>query len=427
MQTVSENGNPLERRLKVVLPHGAIAAEVEGRLKRLGRTVKLHGFRPGKVPMRILQQHYGPQVQREVLEDALKNEFSGAVREQSLKVAGLPRFELEAPAEGADQYEFTAVFEVYPEVQVGDLAHLAIERLAASVEDSNVDKTIEVLRRQRASYAAADRPAAQGDRVTISYRGTIGGEGFAGGEAQNVPVMLGDGRFLKAFEDALIGVSAGAHRSFELTFPADYHGKEVAGKTATFEITVHQVEEALLPPVDEAFAQALGVEDGDIGRLRAEVRGNLERELSRRIHERLRDQVMQGLLDATAVEVPKTLVQAEIARMTHGSGQESAAHAVSEALVPEARRRVALGLILSELVRAQHLEAKPDQVRALVEDLAEAYEKPEEVVKWYYQNPAQLKEIELRALEDNVVAWVLQNAKVEERASTFDELMGNAK
>ena len=434
MQASLETLSTLERRLKVAVPVNQINNEVENRLKRLQRTVKLHGFRPGKVPMKVVVQQFGPQVRQEVLGDTVERTFGEAVREKNLRVAGYPRIEAQPGAEAAADFEFTATFEIFPEVKIGDLAATTIERPSVSVDEPEVDRTIEVLRKQRVSYADVDRAAASGDVVVIDYKGTIDGQPFDGGAAEAQSIVLGEGRLLADFEAALIGMSAGATKSFELTFPADYHGAEVAGKKAVFEVTLHKVQEQKLPPVDAEFAKSLGVEDGDLARMRADVRANLEREVKRRVQARVKDQALKSLLDSATLEVPKALVDMEIERLMaqmaenlRGRGMKpEQMNMPRDAFEPEAKRRVSIGLVLNELVKQNDIKAQPDQVKAMIEDYAESYEHPDEVVRWYYQSGDRVREVEAVVLENNVVEWVLQGAKVVDRPAAFEELMGNA-
>ena len=434
MQSNLENLSTLERRLSIAVPMAEIDQEVDTRLKRLSRTVKMHGFRPGKVPMKVVAQTYGPQVRQEVLGDTLQRTFGEAVQQQNLKVAGYPKFEPKPIGEGSSDFEYSATFEVYPEVQLGDISGAKISRPQLTVGDAEVERTIDIMKKQRVTFEKADRAAENGDRVTMSYRGTIDGVEFEGGKAENQQVVLGEGRLLADFENALAGMKAGDSKSFELKFPDDYHGKDVAGKTATFEVSVSEVGAPKLPEVDAEFAKSLGVADGDTEKMRSEIKANLEREVASRLKSRVKDQVMQALLDATKVEVPKSLVASEVDRLRELTRQDFAARGLpmkddmvlpAEMFENQAQRRVNLGLILAEVVRANQLQAKPEQVRAIVEEQAQSYENPQEVVRWYYQSPERLREIESMVLEDNVVEWALRTAQVEDSAVAFDELMGN--
>jgi len=434
MQANLETLGALERKLSVALPTADIDSEVANRLQRLSRTVKMHGFRPGKVPLKVVVQHYGPQVRQEVLGDVMQKSFGEAVRQQNLKVAGYPRFELKPPAEGAGEFQYSATFEVYPEVVVGDISNTAIERPLLEVGEAEVDKTVEIMRKQRARYEQMERAAVNGDRVTIDFRGTIAGEEFQGSSAKDQPVLLGGGRLLPDFEANLVGMKAGDTTSFEVHFPDDYHGREVAGKTARFEVSTKQVAGPVLPEVDASFAKSLGVENGDIARMRAEVRANLEREIKAKLKARLKEQVIQALLDATRVEAPRSLVQMETQRMMTGARQELAARGIQAAtentpmptdlFEKQAERRVSTGLILGELMKTHSLYPRPEQVRALVEEQAQSYERPQEVVKWFYAEPERLRDIEAVVAEENVVAWALGVAKVADKPIEFDELMG---
>lgn len=433
MQANLETLSALQRKLSVSLPAAEIDSEVENRLKRLSRTVRLDGFRPGKVPLKVVAQQYGPQVRREVLGDAMQKSFGEAVRQQNLRVAGYPTFEAKPAAEGGAEFQYSATFEVYPEVKVGDISAAKIERPVLEVSDAEVDRTIEIMRKQRARFEPVERAAVTGDRATIDFSGTIDGAEFPGGKGTGQVVALGEGRLLPDFESGLVGMKSGESKTFDVRFPDDYHGKEVAGKTATFEVTVSAVAEPRLPAVDADFAKSLGVADGDLSKMRAEVRANVEREVKAKLRSQLREQVMQALLDATPIEPPRSLVQMEARNLQAGARQELAARGVqvpADAPLPgemfeqQAARRVSLGLILGEVVKANGLHAKPEQVRALVEEHAQSYERPAEVVKWFYAAPERLRDIESSVLEENVVAWALGVAKVTDKPSDFDELMG---
>jgi trigger factor len=421
-----ENLGTLERRVSMALAADEIERKVDERLRKLARSVRMPGFRPGKVPLKLVAQTYGPQVRSEVLSDAVQKSFTDAVKEANLRVAGYPRIE------NTKDLEFSATFEVYPEVKVGDLAGSTVERPQLEVDDAAVDKTIDILRRQRTRFEPAARPARDGDRLTVDFRGTIDGAPFAGGEAQGFAFTLGEKRMLPEFEAAARGMSAGEQKSFELTFPADYHGKEVAGKAASFFLTLKAVEEPRVPGLDAEFAKTLGVADGDTGKMRAEVRANVEREVKKRVEARVKEQALQALLAATPLEVPKSLVGVEARTMAERAVADLRARGVNPEQVPvnpqafeeAARRRVALGLVIAELARAENLQPKPAEVRALVEQEAQSYENPAEVVKWFYMQPQRLSEMEGLALEANVVRWVLAKATVLDKPVTFDELMG---
>ncbi len=435
MQGQVETTGQLERRVQISIPRAQIEAEVENRLKRLARTVKLHGFRPGKVPMRIVAQQYGGQVRQEVISEVGSQRINDTLREQQIKIAGYPRIEPAAEASSADQLEFTAVFEVYPEVVIGDLAAAKVERPVVQVTELDVDNTIEVLRKQRATFSPVDRAAQVGDQVDLDYVGKIAGESFVGNEAKGFVVTLGQGRTLAEFDNALMGMQVGESKSFEVTFPGDYQGKEVAGKTATFEAKLNKVLAPKLPEIDAEFAQSLGVEDGDVTKMRADVRTNIEREVEKRVDNKIKEQVMQALISATPLSVPRVLIDSETERLAQQMRQDMQARGIQGAdiaLPPQffeeqATRRVSLGLILAEVVKANDLKADPAQVRKQVESYAESYEQPEQVIAWYYENPTRLAEVESLALEQNVVSWALKQVQVEDKSTPFDALMGTNK
>jgi len=422
----------LERRLSMSVPTASVEKQVDERLKKLARNAKLPGFRPGKVPMKIVVQQYGPQVRYEVLGESVQQAFADAVKEANLKVAGSPKIE---PKEGEDKsiIAFSATFEIYPEVKMGTVAEKTVERPVAEVDDAAVDRTIEILRKQRTTFEKVVREARDGDQLTIDFEGRIDGEPFNGGTAKGFAFVLGEGRMLPGFEQAAKGMKAGESKEFELTFPADYHGKEVAGKAAQFTISVTEVGEPKLPAVDEAFAKTLGVADGDVAKMRTEVKANVEREMKKRVDARVKSQCMQVLVDATPLELPKSLVDMETQSLVQRATEDLKARGMNieklpidpQAFETSAKRRVALGLIIAELARTENLQPKPQQVRAMIESESQSYENPAEVVKWFYMQPQRLSEMEGLALENNVVSWVLSNAKVVDKAIPFDELMGS--
>ncbi len=428
---VEQLGN-LERRVSMSVPTAEIEKQVDERLKKMARNVRMPGFRPGKVPMKIIAQTYGPQVRSEVLGDAVQKSFSDAVRDAKLRVAGYPRIE-KKDVSSESSLEFSATFEVYPDVKVGDISGATIERPQVSVDDAAVEKTIDILRKQRVKYVAAERAAKDGDRLTIDFDGTIDGQPFAGGKAENFDFVLGEGRMLPEFETAARGMGAGESKTFELKFPDDYHGKEVAGKNASFTIKVAKVDEPKLPELDAEFAKQLGVADGDVAKMKSEIRGNVEREVAKRVEARIKAQTLEALLNATPVDLPKSLVDMESQQLADRAAADLQARGMkpeqmSQLLGPAqfeetAKRRVALGLVIGELARAENLQPKPAEVRALVEQEAASYESPAEVVKWFYMQPQRLQEMEGVALEANVVKWVLSKAKVVDKAIPFDELM----
>jgi trigger factor len=377
----------------------------------MARTVKMAGFRPGKVPFKMVQQHYGPQARSEAIGEAVEKAFGDAVREQNLRVAGYPRIE---PKGGEDvaALQFSAVFEVYPEIRLNGVGEKAVERPKLEVGEAEVDKTVEVLRKQRTSYSKAERAAEKGDRVVIDFTGRLNGEVFQGGQASDYPVVLGEGRMLPDFENGIAGLKAGESRTFDLTFPADYQAKELAGKTVSFEVTVKGVEAPQLPAVDAEFAKSLGIADGDVAKMRAEIRANLESEVKKRIRARIKEQAMQALLDANPVDVPRALVDQEAESMAEAARQDLAKRGMDIKNMPvdaswfaaQAERRVKLGLIIAEVVKGHGLQAKPEQVRALIDEQAQSYEQPEEVVRWYYSQPQRLAQVEACGIR-SASAW----------------------
>ncbi|MBD5800879.1 Trigger factor [Azoarcus sp. Aa7] len=432
MQTNQETLGALERRIDMSVSMADIDKEVDARLKRMARTVKMPGFRPGKVPLKIVAQTYESQARSEAIGAAVEKAFGDTVREQNLRVAGYPRIEpKEAAGEGT--LSFSAVFEVYPQVELGDLSQSKIERPVLAVGDAEVDKTIEVLRKQRTRFETSERAAADGDRVVIDFAGRKDGELFEGGQAQDFPFVIGAGSMLKDFETAVTGLAAGESKTFDMTFPEDYHARNLAGQTVQFEVTVKRVEAAVLPAVDADLAHALGVADGDVAKLRDEVRANLEREVKRRIQAKIKEQVMDALLTANPIEVPKALIDAESRQLAENAKRDLEMRGMKTKDIPveaawftdQAVRRVKLGLIMSELVKAKELYAKPEQVRTLVEEMAQSYEDPSELVRWYYAQPERLGQAEAVVIEDNVVEWVSSQAQTSENAVSFDELMGN--
>lgn len=430
MQVQLETLSGLERRMSIALPLAAIDAQVTERLKRVARTAKIQGFRPGKAPAKIVEMNYGAQVREEVLGEQVQQAFYKAAAEQKLRVAGYPRFE---PAEGdAESFKFAAAFEVFPEVVVGDLAGKEIEKPKTEVTDAEIDKTVDILRKQRTRFNRVEREAANGDRVIIDFKGAIDGVAFEGGSSENFPFMLGQGQMLPEFEAGIIGMKEGEIKSVVVSFPADYHGKDVAGKTAVFEILVKNVAEAQLPEVNEEFAKQLGIADGDVAKMRAEIRKNVEREVKRRLSAQIKENVMQALIDVTPMDLPKALVDLEVGRLMEQARQDLAQRGMQVKDMPlpadlftqQAERRVALGLILSAVVEANKLEAKPEQVKALVEEFAESYEQPEDVIQWYYASQERLEGPTSMVLEDNVVEFVLGKANVVEKDVSFETLMG---
>lgn len=432
MQANLEVLEGLARRLDIGVPMSQVEAEVQSRLKRMSHNVKMDGFRPGKAPMAAIARQYAPGVRQEVLGESLQNQFGQVVQSQQLRIAGYPRFEPKAGTDGANELVFSALFEVYPDVSVGALNAEKISKPVVTIGEAEIDKTLEVLQKQRRSFEVVERAAMEGDLIKFDYQGTIAGEAFAGGSGQDINAVIGEGRLLKEFEQNLTGLKAGDNKDFDLTFPDNYSAQELAGKSAHFEIQVKEIQAPSLPAVDAEFARALGVDDGDVSKLKAEVKSNLEREVKRRTQARLREQVMEVLLQKSALDLPQSLIGMEIERlqkMTEADMQSKGVQTMklsADMFKEQAERRVRLGLILAEVVQKQKLVATPDQIRALIEDQAQSYEAPDEVLQWYYQSPERMQEIESLALEENVVAWVAGQAQVEDVPTSFEELMGRA-
>lgn len=427
MTATVETLDGLSRRMTLTINPAEIASEVNKRLGKIARTMRIDGFRPGKAPLKIVAARHGAEVQGEVLGEALQQQFIQASRENNLNVAGYPQF---AATEGG---AFTATFDVFPVIQVGDLSAIQVTRPVVEVSDTDVDRTLEVLRKQRVHYQAVEREAQAGDRVHIDYTGMIGGEPFQGGDAKNFPVVLGEGRTLKDFEGGVTGMRAGETQSFDVTFPDDYFAKELGGKTATFTVTMTAVAEAQLPEIDDALAQALGIHEGGVAQLREEISGNLAREAKRRIQARVKEQVLSGMLAVTPFDVPAGLVAMERRALMEKAVNELKSRGMreqdiqmrDEVFEPQAKRRVALGLLMDELVRANGIVAADDQIQALVDEFAQSYEDPSEVVNWYHEDRNRMNEARALVLEQNIVDWVLTRAQVTDESTTLEQLMGN--
>ncbi|MEX5748815.1 trigger factor [Massilia sp. X63] len=441
MATAVETLGKLERRLTITFPVADVRSEVEKRLKKQAKTAKAPGFRPGKVPLKMVAAQYGYQIESDVLNDKVGRAFNDAANENQLRVAGFPKIE---PKEDAPEgmLAFDATFEVYPDVVIGDLANVDIETVSADVTDAEIDKTIDILRKQRVHYhtkgeagehgTGGEAVAANGDRVTVDFVGKIDGEEFAGGKAENYAFVLGEGRMLPEFEAATVGLKVGESKTFPLPFPEDYHGKDVAGKTAEFTITLNKLEWAHMPEVDAEFARSLGIEDGSIEKMREDIKTNLQREVNARIKARNKEAVMDALVKATDMEVPKAMIQQDSERLAEMTRQDMMQRGMDVKAMPfpaemfadKAERRVRLGLILSQLVSDNNLQATQEQVKAQIEDFSQSYEDPKEVLKYYYSDRRRLAEVEALVLEENVVNYVLGKAKVGTKAIAFDELMG---
>ena len=428
-----ETLDKLERRITLSVPTQQISSEVESRLKKLSRTVKADGFRPGKVPMSVVAQRYGYSVHYEVMNDHVGRAFNDAATEAQLRVAGAPRITQkdEAP-EG--QMVFDATFEVYPDVQIGDLSAAELETVSAEVTEDAIDRTIEILRKQRRTFAQrpAGEGAAEGDRVTIDFEGKIDGEPFAGGKADGFQFIIGEGQMLEQFDKAVRGMKVGESKTFPLQFPADYHGQDVAGKEADFRVSVTKVEQQKLPEVDEAFVKSLGIEDATLQSLRDSVKKNLEREMRMRVLARNKSAVMDVLIAQSTLDLPKALVGNEVERLMASAREDLKNRGIKDAenaplpqelFQAQAERRVRLGLVVAELVRAHNLQAKPEQLQSHIEEMSQSYEKPAEVMRWYLSDRSRMAEVEAMVVEKNVTDFVLSKAKLMPRQLGFDELM----
>ncbi|MBB5205851.1 trigger factor [Inhella inkyongensis] len=436
MAVTVETLEKLERRITLTLPAAAVSSEVEQRLKKLSRTVKADGFRPGKVPLSFVAQRYGSSVQYEVVTDQLGQAFAKAASEAQLRVAGMPKL---AQKDGAAEGEiaFDATFEVYPEIKMGDLSAVEVERVSSEVTEEAVDRTVEILRKQRRTFAqrAAAEGAMDDDRVTIDFEGKIDGEPFAGGKAEAFQFIIGEGQMLEAFEKAVRGMKSGESKTFPLAFPEDYHGKDVAGKEADFLVTVKKIEQQNLPEVNEAFAKALGIKEGTVEGLRADVRKNLEREVKFRVLAKNKAAAMDALVQVAELDLPKALIEEESQRLAEQFRERLKAQGLkdtdkvplqSEMFAPQAERRVRLGLVVGELVRTEKLQAQPEQLQAHIEELSQSYEKPADVMRWYLGDRQRMQEVEAVVVENNVTGYVLNKAKVVDKALPFDELMAQA-
>ena len=415
--------------MTVQLPAEKVTEKVEKRLRELARSVRLDGFRPGKVPLSVVRKRFGGQVQQEVFGDLVQSSYFEALAHEKLQPAGEPEIKpLDPPPEQGMGY--IAVFEVMPEVELQDLTQVAIRRPIAEVSDDDLQQMIEKLRKQRTTWNEVDREAVDGDQVTINFKGYIDGEAFDGGSADAVPLVLGSGSMIEGFENGLIGAKAGEQRKLEVAFPDDYRVEKLAGKPATFEVELSKVAEPLLPEIDDEFAKAFGVSEGGVDALQKEIRANMERELAEKIRDQLKQQAMDALLEVNSVQVPKALVRQEAEALRQQtksnmeqSGQSSKVELPLDLFEAQAERRVSLGLIIGEVIKRNNIEVDNDRVRKRVEQLAESYEKPQEVIDYYYSDKKYLAPVENVVLEDQVVDWVLDQARVEDAASSFEEVM----
>lgn len=421
MQVSVQTLSGLERQMTVAVPADKIESEIQNRLSAMSKRARLSGFRPGKAPMHVIKQHYGPQIQQEVMGEVLESSFYEAVTKEKLRPAGQPHIHSKSRQPG-QPLEYTATFEIYPEVRVSPLSNVEIEKPTASITDADIDRVIENIRKQRMEWVAVDRASKTGDRVRIDFKGSLNGEVFTGGEAKDMPVELGKQRMIPGFEDKLTGVTAGAQLSFNLRFPADYHRPEMADKEVQFEATVNVVEEGRMPELTPEFVATLGVTDGTVESLRNDVRGNMQRELDDRIQTLFKQNAMDALYKNNPLDIPKALVTQEMRALKQQQKMPDVAELDSK-LEEFARRRVALALLLSEIVREQKIKVEPKKLREAVERFASTYERPDEVIQWYYADKKRLGEVESYVLENEVVAWVATHARVKEVGSTFDALI----
>ncbi|WMS88579.1 trigger factor [Pleionea litopenaei] len=427
MQVSVETTSGLERKMTVSIPADSIDAESQKRLQQLARNVKLNGFRPGKVPFKVVKKRYGESVRHEVIGELMQQYFYQAIIQEKITPAGAPRVEPTTNEEGKD-VEFVATFEVYPDVEIQSLADASIERLTADVEDDDLNEMLDTLREQRANWVEVKRKAKEGDQVVIDFVGSIDGEEFDGGKADNHKLELGSATMIPGFEDQLVDSKAGDEVEIKVTFPEDYQAEQLAGKEAVFKTTVHQVNKKELPKVGE-LAEALGVEDGNINKMKEDVKANMKRELKNALNAKTKEQVMDALIEKHEVDVPKAAIDAEIDAMKkqmiqqYGGNEQMAANLPGSMFEDQATRRVKLGLIIGSYIKAKELKAEEDDINAQLEELAGVYEQPEEVISWYKEDPSRLSQIEQIVLEQKVVDAVLAEAKVEDKSTTFKEVM----
>jgi trigger factor len=426
-----ETVSALERRLNASIPQQDIRGVVTARLKNIARNAKIAGFRPGKVPANVIEKHYGAQVHQEALDEALQRSFQEAALSNNLRVAGSPQFEIKTDDPNADQVEYSATFEVYPEVVMGDLSAESMDRLVYQLKPADVQDMILTLRKQRATFERVDRAAQNEDRVQVDFTGLLDGKPFEGGDGKGISVVLGIGRMLPDFEAAIIGMKPGDTKTFEMTFPEDYHGKNVAGKKVEFTVALHQVEAAKLPEVDSEFASSIGITGGDISKMEDELRSNLNREVTRRLKVRNKESAMDALLRIAKFEVPKSLVDSEIQTVMKGTIQEMESRGMKakdmsfnpEMFRERAEKRVKLGIILSEVVQKYGLYARPEQTKAMIEDYAQGFDEGEQIIRWYAADPKRMVEVENLVLEENLVEWVMSQAKTTDKEVAFKDLM----
>ena len=430
MQVSVENVSGLERRVKIAVPADQVEQAVNKKINQAARTIKMDGFRVGKVPLNVIKKRYGASIRAEALDDIIRDAYVSAIQQTELKVAGFPNIEPISFAEGKD-VEFAAVVEVYPEVTLGDFSALAVERPTSDVTDADVDTMIANLRRQRAKWEESAEAAADQDRLTIDFEGSVNGEKFEGGTAQDFAIVIGSKRMIPGFEEQLVGSKAGEEKVITVTFPADYQAENLAGKEAQFKINVKKVVKPTLPELDATFLEAFGVKDGNVDQFRADVRKNMERELRNGIRAKVKSAVFDALVKANSIELPKALVAEEINRQRQQAIQQFGGKnaQIKPEMLPDelfkeqSERSVALGLLVSEIIRANEITVDAERVRALVDEVAQSYEQPEEVVKWYYSSKEQMAQVQSAVLEDQVVDLVLAKAQITDKAVGYEELL----
>jgi trigger factor len=427
MQVSVESGSGLERRVRIQIEAAEIESEIEKRLVKVGRRARIKGFRPGKAPLKVLRQQYGPQVRQEVLSEVMQSSYNQAINQEQLRPAGSARIEPHNTEQGQD-LDFTAVIEVYPEFEVADVSRLKIERPVADITEKDVDAMIENLRKQRAEWIEAARGGQDGDRVTVTFRGTIDGEVFDGGVGEDMPVILGAGETIPDFEQGLVGLKAGDEKVIDVRFPDDYPVAKVAGKDAKFEVSVARVEDQHLPELDDEFFKIFGVKDGGVEAFRTEVRANMQRELDRTVRSRLKQNVMERLREANEVELPQALVAQEIHSMQHDAARRMGITDHSrlppkEPFEEQARMRVALGLIINQLIRQEKIEPDPQRVDARIDEMSAEHEEAEKVAQYYRSNPELKAQVEMMVLEDQVVDWLLERTNIKDTKTSFSKLM----
>jgi len=430
MQVSVESPSAIERRMTVSVEENKIDEAVQQKLQRLSKTVKLKGFRAGKVPMKVVKQHYGLQAREEALNEVLQSSFYEAINQEKLRPAGMPSFDPK-PSNPGEGFEYTATFEIYPEVTLADISKMSIEKPTAEINDKDLEAMLETIQKQHATWEKVDRAAQQDDKVTIDFVGTIDDIAFEGGTGQDMTVEIGKGRLIAGFEDGLVGMKEGDEKTLDLTFPENYHKEDLAGKPVKFAITLKKVEATVLPPVDSELAKKMGVEDGDMDKFREEVRNNMQRELNNALENKAKSAVMDTLIEAHDIDVPKALIDQEaqaLAKQMMANMQRQGMPAdqnklPAEMFEGEAKRRVSLGLIMAEIVKQQGIKADEESIKKKVEAIAEPYEQPEQVVKYYYSDQQRLAEVESLVIEEQIVNWILSQAKITDKSMTFNEIM----